>query len=343
MNELKAYLSELPFFKKYPACPPTARPATARHMNPAVNNHPARSAFIAGLGAYVLWGFLPLLFHALRGVPPLELVAWRVVFTLPVCLVFVLMTHGWGDLFATLRNSRVTGWLMLSAVMVGTNWTLYVTAVVNGHVLATSLGYYINPLVNVLIGTLFLGERLHWRQWVAVAIAGAGIALLAVGAIEMLGTALELAVSFGLYGLIRKTTPVKAITGLTVETLVLVAPAAAWVWIVACGPHGSSMAHGGLINGAWTPVLLASSGVTTAVPLVLFAIAARNLALSTMGFIQFSMPTIVFLVGVFLLGEPLDPLRLRCFMLIWIAVALFAWDIWLRSRQNTRLNLQSSN
>jgi len=154
----------------------------------------------------------------------------------------------------------------------------------------------------------------------------------------MLGTALELAVSFALYGLIRKTTPVRAITGLTVETLVLFAPAVAWVWIVASGPHGSSMARGG-----WTSVLLAGSGVATAVPLVLFAIAARNLALSTMGFIQFSMPTIVFLVGVFLLGEPLDPLRLGCFVLIWIAVMLFAWDIWLRSRQNTSPNQQSAS
>jgi chloramphenicol-sensitive protein RarD len=276
----------------------------------------------------MLWGFLPLLFHALRGVPPLELVAWRVVFTLPVCLVFVLVGRGWRDLFATLRNPALTGRLVISALLVGTNWTLYVTAVVNGHVLATSLGYYINPLINVLIGTLFLGERLHWRQWAAVAIAASGIALLVAGALDMLGTALALAISFALYGLMRKITPVKAVTGLTIETLVLLAPALACVAIAAWGTQGSSMMRGG-----WTPVLLASSGVATAVPLVLFAVAARNLTLTTMGFIQFSMPTIVFLVGVFALGEPLDPVRLACFVLIWIAVALFAWDIWLRSRE----------
>ncbi len=290
--------------------------------------HPARTAFIAGLGAYTLWGILPLLFHALHNVPPMELVAWRVVFTVPVCLVFVAANRGAPDLMATVRNRTVLGRLVLSAAMIGVNWSLYINAIVTGHVLATSLGYYINPLINVLIGTLVLRERLHWRQWTAVAIAGAGIALLVVGALDMLGTALALAISFGIYGLLRKTTPVKAVTGLTIETLVLFGPAVAWVVITAMGPHGSTMLHGG-----WAPVLLACSGLATAVPLVLFAVAARGLTLSIMGFIQFSMPTIVFLVGVFALGEPLDPRRLGCFVLIWIAVAVFVWDIWLRSRK----------
>ena len=297
-------------------------------MTPTNDTHTARNALIAGLVAYVLWGVFPLLFHALRDVPPLELVSWRVVCTLPVALVLIAAGRTGPDLLATLRNAPLVGRLVISALLVGTNWTLYVNAVVTGHVLATSLGYYINPLLNVLIGTVFLGERLHWRQWAAVAIAGAGIGLLLMGAIEMLGTALELATSFALYGLMRKTTPVKAVTGLTIETLVLALPALAWVVITARGPQGSSMAHGG-----WTPLLLASTGFATAIPLVLFAVAARNLALSTLGFIQLAMPTIVFLVGVFLLGEPLDPVRLACFVLIWIAVALFTWDIWLRSRR----------
>jgi len=248
-----------------------------------------------------------------------------------VCLVFLTVSKGWGDLAQTLRQPGLVLRLMVSAVLIGTNWTLYVTAVVNGHVLATSLGYYINPLINVLIGTLFLGERLGWRQWSAVAIAGAGIALLLAGAMQMLGTAIELAASFALYGLIRKTTPVTAITGLTIETLVLFPAAVVWAWITAHGPHGSSMAHGGL-----TAALLVGSGLTTAIPLMLFAVAARNLALSTLGFLQFAAPTLVFLVGVFILGEPLDTLRLACFVLIWIAVALFIWDIWQRTRYLNR-------
>jgi chloramphenicol-sensitive protein RarD len=297
------------------------------HPSPASPAHHARAAFAAGLTAYVLWGFLPLLFHALRDVPPLELVAWRVVFTLPVCLVFVTASRGWGDLAATLRRPDLALRLVLSALFIGTNWILYVNAVIHGHVLATSLGYYINPLLNVLIGTAFLGERLSWRQWSAVVIAGVGIALLLAGAIQMLGIALELAASFALYGLMRKTTPVTAITGLTVETLLLFPVAAVWAWIVAQGPHGSSMAQGGL-----TSALLASSGLITAIPLILFAFAARNLALSMLGFMQFAAPTIVFLIGVFVIGEPLDPLRLACFVLIWIAVALFIWDTWRRTR-----------
>jgi chloramphenicol-sensitive protein RarD len=301
-----------------------------RNAHPTSAGQQSRSGLVAGLAAYVLWGFLPILFHMLRQVPPLELVAWRVVFTLPVCLVFLTVSKGWGDLAQTLRQPGLVLRLMVSAVLIGTNWTLYVTAVVNGHVLATSLGYYINPLINVLIGTLFLGERLGWRQWSAVAIAGAGIALLMAGAIQMLGTALALAGSFALYGLMRKLTPVKAITGLTIETMVLYPAAVVWALITTQAPHGSSLGQGGL-----TAALLVGSGLATAVPLILFAVAARHLALSTLGFLQYAAPTIVFLIGV-ALGEALDRLQLACFVLIWIAVALFVWDIWRKTRALNR-------
>ncbi len=297
---------------------------TTRPLAPALPRGPGLPA---GLAAYALWGFLPLLFHALRAVPPLELIAWRVVFTLPVCVVFLTVLRGWGDLYATLRRPRVAGYLVLSAILLSTNWTIYVSAVVSGHVLATSLGYYINPLINVLIGTVFLGERLGWRQWCAVGIAALGILLLLGGAIGMLGTALALAVTFALYGLVRKLTPVTAITGMTIETMVLYPAAVGWAWITAHGPHGSAMALGGA-----TPLLIMASGLLTAIPLILFAVAARNLTLSTLGFLQFTAPTLVFLVGVFALGEPLDRLRLACFVLIWAAVALFVWDTWRRTR-----------
>ena len=217
---------------------------TARTAPPA-NAH----GLPAGIGAYVIWGFMPLLFHALRGVHPLELIAWRVVFTLPVCMIVLTLARGWGDLAATLKNRRVVLQLMLSAVLLSSNWLLYVTAVVTGHVLATSLGYYINPLINVLIGTVFLGERLGWRQWCAVGIAALGILLLLGGAIGMLGTALALAVTFALYGLVRKLTPVTAITGMTIETMVLYPAAVGWAWITAHGAHGSAMALGGVVCG----------------------------------------------------------------------------------------------
>lgn len=299
-------------------------------MNRAHRSVVANPGLAAGLAAYVLWGFMPLLFHALRAVPPFEVVAWRVVFTLPVCLIFISLGQSWGDLVQTLRQPALVARLVASAVMIGSNWTLYIYAVVHGHVLATSLGYYINPLLNVLIGTVVLGERLGWRQWTAVAIAAAGIALLLVGAVDMLGTALLLAGSFGLYGLIRKVTPVKAITGLTVETMVLYPLAVAWAAMVVQSPQGSSLALGG-----WTATLLIASGVVTAVPLILFAVAARHLPLSTMGFLQFTAPTLVFLIGV-ALGEPLDRVRIACFVLIWIAVGLFVWDTWMKTRYLNR-------
>lgn len=289
-------------------------------------HHLARQGLLAGLAAYIAWGFMPLLFHALGKVPPFEVVAWRVVFSLPLCLLFVAQGPGWGDLTSTLRQPALVLRLVASALLIATNWTLYVAAVVHGHVLATSLGYYINPLINVLIGTLVLGERLGWRQWAAVALAGMGIALLLVGAAPMLGTALLLAVSFALYGLVRKLTPVSAITGLTIETMVLFPVAFAWLLIAAQAPGGLGITHGGL-----TAALLVATGLATTVPLILFAVAARNLPLSTLGFLQFTAPTLVFLIGV-ALGEALAPVQLACFVLIWIAVALFVWDIWRRTR-----------
>ena len=285
----------------------------------------ARRGLIAGVAAYLVWGFLPLLFHALRDVPPLELVAWRVVFTLPVCAVFVVASRGGPDLWMTLRRPALLGRLTFSAMLIAINWSVYVMAVVRGHVLATSLGYYINPLLNVLTGTLFLGERLRWRQWAAVAVAAVGIALLIAGALDMIGIALLLATSFGVYGLVRKLTPVRAITGMMIETMALFPFAAIWLSIVRHGPALSALAH-----PMPTPLLVASTGLATAVPLILFAVAARNMRLSALGFLQFALPTMVFLVGVFVLGEPLDPMRLRCFVFIWGAVGLFIWDAWVK-------------
>ena len=281
---------------------------------------------LAALTAYVIWGFIPLLFHALATVPPLEMVAWRVVFSLPLCLLFTALNKGWGDLGNALRQPKLVLQLTVSALLVASNWTIYVTAVVRGHVLATSLGYYINPLVNVLFGTVFLGERLGWRQWAAVALAALGIALLADGAPDMLGTALLLATSFACYALVRKLAPVNAIAGLTIETAVLFPVAFGWLLYAAQAPGGLAIAHGGL-----TALLLAVTGLTTTVPLILFAVAARSLPLSTLGFLQYSAPTIVFVIGL-ALGEALVPVELACFVLIWIAVALFVWDIWRRTR-----------
>lgn len=291
----------------------------------------ARAGLIAALLTYVAWGFFPLYFRLLQDVPPLELVAWRVIFTLPVCLVFLAMRGQFGELTAALRNPRLLGRLSISALLIGSNWVLYIFAINQGHVLAASLGYFINPLVNVLLGTLVLGERLNRVQWAAVAIACAGIALLLGGSIEMLAVAMLLAVSFALYGLARKLAPVGAVSGQSVEALVLYGPALAVAgWYASHGP-GSSL----LLHGPQTAALLFGAGILTAVPLALFAVAARQLDLSTLGFIQFLSPTIVFVLGLTVFGEPLDSLKLACFALIWVAIALFTIDMLRRSRPAT--------
>lgn len=277
------------------------------------------------LGAYFMWGLLPLYFASLTHVPAFEFVGWRVIFTLPVCGVIVLLRRQVADVLLALRNLRVLGLLILSALLIGANWLTYIVAIQAGHVFATSLGYYINPLVNVLAGTLLLGERMSRTQWLAVAIAAAGVSLLAWGAREMLGIGLLLAATFCGYGLVRKLTPVGSLPGLTIETLVLAFPAAAILAWHATQPAGIHMG-GDLAKD----LLTAASGVVTAVPLLLFAVAARRMDYSTLGFVQYLAPTIVFILGLFVFHEPLKPVQLGCFVLIWSAIALFVWDIWSR-------------
>lgn len=287
-----------------------------------------RRGLASALAAYVMWGLLPLYFRALHAVPPLELVGWRVLFTVPVCFVIISFRKQWPDVRAALTSGHVLGLLVLSALLIGSNWLIFVIAINSGHVLATSLGYYINPLINVVLGTVFLGERLTRVQWMAVALAGAGIALLLGGALDTLAVALSLAFTFAFYGFVRKKAPVGAVPGLTIETVLLVAPALVIVWLGAVSPAGSALAMGGYE----TPLLIAS-GVATAIPLLLFAVAARSLPLSTLGFVQFLSPTLSFILGLTVFGEALDTTRLACFALIWAAIALYSWDMVKRARQ----------
>lgn len=288
-----------------------------------------RKGLAAALIAYVIWGLLPLYFKALHAVPPLELVGWRVVFTVPVCCVIVWARRQWPDVRVAIGNRRVLGLLGLSALLIGSNWLIFVIAINNGHVLATSLGYYINPLINVVLGTAFLGERLTRVQWAAVALAGAGIALLLSGAMDTLAVALSLAFTFAFYGFVRKQAPVGALPGLTIETAMLLLPALVVVSLAAGSTQGSS-----LVAGGFTTPLVIASGIATAIPLLLFAIAARSLPLSTLGFVQFLSPTLSFILGLTVFGESLDATRLACFALIWSAIALYSWDMARRARSN---------
>ena len=274
------------------------------------------------LGAYLIWGFMPLYLLLVHTVPPYEFIGWRIIWTLPLCLAIVLVRGEGKALWTAMRNQRVVALLLLSAVLIAINWVVYVAAIQSGHVFAASLGYYINPLVNVLAGTLFLHERLSRRQWLAVGLAALGVSLLAWDARDMLWISLSLAGSFAVYGLVRKQIAVESLPGLTIETLLLLIPSLAVVWFYAQSPAGSSMDRDFAASA-----LLMAGGLMTGIPLLLFAAAARRMDYSSLGMVQFCAPTIVFLLGVFVFGEPLRPVQLACFVLIWTAIAVFVWDI----------------
>lgn len=289
------------------------------------------SGLPAALAAYLIWGFLPLYLMLVTRVPPFEFVGWRIIWTLPLCLIIVAARRQFGEIRVALKSPRALLMLLASAALIAANWFVYIWAINLGHVYAASLGYYLNPLLNVLLGTLFLGERLSKWQWIAVAIAASAVALLAAGALTTLWISLSLAMSFGLYGIVRKQVNVGALPGLTIESAILLLPASAIVGFYAMSPAGPAFGKDLEISA-----LIMFSGVVTAVPLLLFAIAARRMEYSTLGFIQYLAPTIVFLLGLFVFGEELKPAQLASFVLIWIAVAIFAADLWARSRRARR-------
>ena len=296
-------------------------------MNESAPPQTDRTGLAAAFSAYVIWGFLPLYLILVRSVPAFEFVGWRIIWTLPLCLLIVLSRRQGPDLRAALANRRTLGLLALSATLIAVNWVVYVWAIQNGQVYAASLGYYINPLVNVLLGTVLLGEKLSRPQWAAVGLAGIGVSLLAAGALTTLWISLTLALSFGSYGLIRKQLDVGSVPGLTIESALLLLPSLAVAWYYA-QTQGSSFAVSTELSLA-----IMAGGVVTAFPLLLFAIAARKLPYSMLGFIQFLAPSIVFVLGLTVFGEELKPVQAACFACIWAAAAIFVWDLVARTRK----------
>ena len=277
----------------------------------------ARIGLLCGLFAYAAWGVLPIYFKALDGVSAVLIVAHRVVWSLVALAVLVSVMKGWGAVRAALRNRRALVTLTVTAGLIAVNWLLYVYAINSGHILAGSLGYYLNPLANILLGRFFLSESLSKRQWTAVAIAGAGVAVLAAGALETLWISLTLCFSFATYGLLRKQVAVDSLSGLTVETVMLTPIALAYLWFEAdrgVAVFGATDAH---------LVLLLAAGVISTTPLLLFTEAARRLAYSTVGMLQFIAPTVQFLLAVLVYGEAVTTAHAIAFAAIWTAVALY--------------------
>jgi len=273
-----------------------------------------------GVAAYGLWGFMPLYIKAVSAAPVLEVLSHRIVWALTFLLALLSWRRGGlRGIGVLLRPGRTLAFLAGSTVAIAANWLLYIFAVVQGRVSEASLGYYILPLVNVLLGVVVLGERLENPVKAAVAIAGAGVLWLTYGVGRPPWIALGLAASFGLYGLMRKLAPVGAVAGLAVETTLLLPLAGGYLaWAVTAGRSAFLAGRPGL------DVLLVLAGVVTAVPLLFFAGAARRLPLTSLGILQYLSPTLQFLLAVLVYGEPFDRARTAAFGLIWTALAVFA-------------------
>ena len=282
----------------------------------------ARLALGAGIGCYLIWGFVPLYFQAINalGVGAWEILAHRIVWSIPTALLFVWLAKQGGQALAVLRNPRTLAWLLLSSVLIAANWVVFIWSVTSGRLLEASLGYYINPLVSMAAGALIFRERIERTGYIAIGLALAGVALQAAALGQLPWVSLVLALSFGGYGVVRKQVAADAQTGFLLETLLVGAVAGAYiVWLTSQG--GSHF--GDPVAAAW----LIAAGPITAVPLVLFSWAARRVPLSTMGFLQFMSPTISFFIGL-AQGEPFTPLRALSFAFIWGGAAVFLYGAW---------------
>ncbi|HEU4619552.1 MAG TPA: EamA family transporter RarD [Gammaproteobacteria bacterium] len=286
----------------------------------------SREGIVAGLIAYTLWGFLPIYFKIVQDVAPLEVLAHRIVWAVPFGMPIVLARRQWPDVRRAFSDRRTLALLALSAVLIALNWLVYIWAVQSGRIFQGSLGYYINPLMNVLIGIAFFRERLRALQVAAVWLAAAGVAVLTLSGGQFPAIALTLATSFTLYGVIRKRAPIGAMPGLFVETLILFPFAAAYLAHLVLA---DSAAFGVDDPSAMGTLMLA--GPFTVLPLLAFATAARRLRLSTLGIMQFISPTLQFAIGL-AYGETLTRAHVFCFGLIWIAVAAFSFDAWRSAR-----------
>ncbi|MDP1026925.1 EamA family transporter RarD [Sphingomonas sp. KR1UV-12] len=283
---------------------------TATDQNP-------RTGLALGVVAYVLWGVLPIYFKLLHGVPAPQILAHRVIWSLLLLALVVVVLRRVGAIRAAARG-RTLAMLAGSAALIATNWLVYIWAVGHAHVLEASLGYFINPLVNVALGVAVLGERVGRIQWVAVGIAALGVLAMALGGGGSVWISLTLALSFGCYGLIRKVVAIDALGGLTIETLLLAGPAIAVIgW--AQGHGQGAMGHDTRLD-----LLLVAAGAITAAPLLLFAAAARRMRYTTLGLLQYIAPTLQLAQAVLLFGEPLRDFHIVAFALIWSGCALYA-------------------
>lgn len=285
-----------------------------------------------GLGAYALWGFFPIYWKLLQSIPALEVIGHRIAWSFVLLAVVLLLSGQWQRFRATAFVPKVIGIYAIAGILLTINWLVYVWGVNAGFIVETSLGYFINPLISVLLGVVFLRERLRLPQWIPVGLAALGVGYLTLTYGRLPWIALSLAFSFGIYGLVKKLAPLGSLYGLTLETA-LVFPLALIYLLFLDGTGEGSFHHQGVL----TDLLLIGTGVVTSIPLLMFASAARQIPLTTIGLLQYLAPTIQFLIGVFVYHEPFDQSRLIGFSLVWLALIIF----WVESYLANRVPAQS--
>ncbi|MFA7270505.1 MAG: EamA family transporter RarD [Sterolibacterium sp.] len=273
------------------------------------------------LGAYTIWGFLPIYLKWLSQVPALEIVGHRIVWSCLMLCVFLLVTRQWLDFRAKALQLRVVFAYLAAAILLGVNWLIYVWAVNSNFIVEASLGYFINPLISVLFGVVLLREKLRRWQWVAVGLAAGGVLFLTFIHGSLPWIALALAITFALYGLIKKTSQLGALHGLTLETGILLLPGLAYLVYSEIGSQGAF-----LHIGMFVDVLLIGCGLVTAIPLLLFASAAQGIPLALLGLLQYIGPTLQFLIGVLIYGEPFTSDKFIGFGMVWLALLIFALE-----------------
>lgn len=279
-----------------------------------------------GIGAYALWGFFPIYWKLLHHVPALELLSHRIAWSFILMMAYIFFSQQGAD-FRRQLSWRTAGIYLIAALLIGVNWGTYVWAVNAGHIVETSLGYFINPLVSVLLGLVILREKLRPTQWIPILLALIGVLYLTVTFGRLPWIALTLAFSFGFYGLAKKLAPLSSLYGLTLETGLLFIPALAFLGIAEINGTGAFL-HTGLSSD----LLMLGAGVVTTIPLLMFASAAKQIPLTMIGLLQYLAPTIQFLIGVFVYHEPFDTTRLIGFSIVWLALIIFGAESYLSHR-----------
>ena len=300
-------------------------------QNPAPDESAIRRAgLINGFSAYLLWGVMPLLFAAAAPTGALELVSHRVIWSLGFCAILLVFTGGFLRTWQILRSPRLFGLLLLASVLIAINWTTFIYGVETNQLVEISLGYYLNPLISIGLGVIFLGEKLRRLQWTAVGFGLLAVIIVGIGLGRVPYLAFTVALSFGLYGLVKNKvgSRVGALEGMAVESLVLAVPSA--IYLIVLGSMGLQTFTG---FGSWHVAVIIITGPATAIPLILFSAAARRIPLSWVGMLQYLTPTIQLTLGITVLGEVMSPTRWIGFFVIWIAVIILSIDMIRHSRR----------